>query len=187
VECLCGGRSSGFARGVRLALALLASCSTNHVGALSSVDLPSNWGLHQTTTSASDQVTREVAASLSHPASGCHHLEVALFAPLGKAFIVVSTEQRTPFMEVISYVQTCGSGTDAIHDFDQTAKVTSSVPGIGDDARITSFNNENERSDLVLWRTGQVLGFVGVEGPPNDRRITPAAAERLARRAADDG
>jgi hypothetical protein len=89
-------------------------------------------------------------------------------------------------MEVISYAQTCGSGTNALHDFDQTARVTSSVPGIGDDARIISFNNENERSDLVFWRTGQILGSVAVQGPPNDTRITPAAAERLARRAAGD-
>jgi hypothetical protein len=91
-----------------------------------------------------------VAASLSHPASRCHQSEVALFAPLGKAFVVVSTEQRTLYMEVVSYAQTCGSGTDAIHDFDQTARFTSSVPGIGDDARIISFNNENERSELVF-------------------------------------
>lgn len=170
-----------------LALALLASCSTNHVGVLSGTDLPSNWGLQQTTASASDEVTREVAASFSHPATGCHRSEVALFAPPGEPFIVVSTEQRTPYIEVVSYAQTCGSGTDAIHDFDQTAKVTARVPGIGDEARMASFNNENERSDLVFWRTGQVLGSVAVQGPPKDARITPAAAETLARRAAGDG
>ena len=91
-------------------------------------------------------------ATYSHPASGCHGLEVALFAPVDKAFIVVTTEQRTPYLEVLSYAQTCGSGANAIRDFygNRKGHLTSRATGIGDDARIASFNNAmRERPGLL--------------------------------------
>ncbi|HUI02841.1 MAG TPA: hypothetical protein VLZ77_04825 [Acidimicrobiales bacterium] len=109
---------------------------------------------------------------------------MAFFAPAGRAFVFVSAGQPVPFTEVLSYAQTCGSDTNARSDFDDLRRVAQSVSGIGDEALIASFTNKNERNVQVVWRKGQVLGSVMVQGPPHNVRITPTAVTRLAKRAA---
>ena len=106
-----------------------------------------------------------------------------MFAPPGKAFVLVFANRRAQYLEILSYASTCGSKTEARQDFDQAVRVSQRVHKIGDEAGSVSFKSDNEHSEGVLWRSGQVLGYVFVQGPPHDSRITLTAAESLARQA----
>ena len=136
-------------------------------------------------------VPRSVLASLAHGPFGCQGSYLVLFAPPGKPFVQFSLYNMTAYPEVYSSVSTCGTETNAKHVFDQITlgslpnpnRPVPNVPRIGDDARLVSFAIASGRVDVVYWRAGQDLGIVGVDGPPDDTRITPAVAEELAKRA----
>jgi hypothetical protein len=174
-------------RGTAIALAVLtsvlvASCSAAPLGSLSTSDLPSGWGLQQTTW----PFARSAVAPF-----GCKTSYVVAFAPPGRSFVRYSETAAMPYIELGSFAATCGSVANTKHVFDQITvgslpppgKTPTTIHGIGDLARLTPLDTPTGRGDLVYWRSGNSLGEVGVQGPPDDTRITPAIAEDLARRA----
>lgn len=58
------------------------------------------------------------------------------------------------------------------------------VPGVGDEAWFIDAGREADLRDYTLaWRQNDRVSFVSIEGSQNDKRITPALVELLARRA----
>jgi len=118
---------------------------------------------------------------------------LALFAPPGKPYFALSASSRMPYREVNSSASACGSEANAKRVFDQITmgslpppnESVPNVPGIGDGARLFSFDNAYGRVDAIYWRAGQELGIVSVAGPPDDTRINRAVAEDLAKKAVD--
>jgi len=118
---------------------------------------------------------------------------VVAFAPPGKQFgrFNFNANAQASYGEIASFASTCGNLANTKHVFDQITLGSLPVPGrspptvrgIGDLARIVSFGNKAGRIEVVYWRSGENLGEVAVEGPPNDTRITPAVAEELAKKA----
>jgi hypothetical protein len=98
-----------------------------------------------------------------------------------------------PYREVTSSSSTCGSNANAKAVFDQITRGSlpvrnesiPDIPGIGDEARLLSFENAYGRLDGVYWRVGKDLGIVGVAGPPDDPRINRTVAEELAKKAVE--
>jgi len=124
---------------------------------------------------------------------GCHGSHLALFAPPGKPYFALSASIPTPYREATSSASTCGSKANAKSVFDQITsgslpvpnESVPNIPGIGDDARLLSFDNAYGRVAAVYWRAGQDLGIVSVAGPADDTRINRAVAEELAKKAVD--
>lgn len=167
-----------------LALALIAGCSAAPLGSLSASDLPSGWGLQRSTW----PLPRSGVAPF-----GCKTSYVVAFAPPGKPFVRYTQTAPTPYIELASFAATCGSVANTKHVFDQITLGTVPVPGktpptihgIGDLARLAPLDTPTGRGELVYWRSGNSLGEVGVQGPPDDTSITPAVAEGLAKKAVD--
>jgi len=159
---------------------VLSACSTSsRPGVLSRADIPSYLGV-----------------SVSHSGSAGMLLPVAQFhgcKTVGVVFFSASVPnelQGNPTVSkapgIVSVAVSCPSVADAQKAFRTFLTGTGgrSVSGLGDEARL--FNVSKGGSDrlyIVGWRQSNQIGAVDVGGPPNDKRITPALAELLARRA----
>src|SRR5665811_1534411 len=93
--------------------------------------------------------------------------------------------QRTPI--VLSSGVSCTSTDYAKAAFHEAAVSTSGasrITGIGDEAILVDLSDVLNRFYIVQWRDNSRGGLISAIGPPSDKRITPALAELLARRAA---
>jgi hypothetical protein len=161
-------------------MALSACSSPSTPGVLTQADIPSD--LNMTSNSAFASVyLRENAAPR------CKKTGFASFSVPGKR---VDTTTNVPASakspEVISSSVVCPNTSDA-HIALRSGLSTPgarSVSGIGSEAILVNFGIPKTGYYVVGWRESNRVGFVFLVGASNDKRITPALAELLARRAA---
>jgi hypothetical protein len=157
---------------------LLAACSSRSTpGVLTSADIPSYLGVKANPDAAASQA-RNV-----RPAP-CKTAGIDAFGnPAGRSN---TRSGVTPQPFVVSVSLTCDSVSQAQTAFKMIKGVSDGhdVVGIGDEARLINVTEVTQRLCGVGWREGNQIGTVLVLGPIKDKRITPALAELLARRAA---
>jgi hypothetical protein len=160
----------------------LSACSSPTSGVLSSADIPNYLGVKYNP-SASASASASAARSVRHVP--CNPTTDAVFDGFKKPYPPTITS--TAF--------SCASDSQAQRYFNATKVGAKSDPipgakghsvrGIGDEAW---FIDQGRASDLnfytLVWRQGNRVRLVSVEGPISDKRITPALIELLARRAA---
>jgi hypothetical protein len=162
------------------ALALSACSSPSPPGVLAQADIPSFLGVKLNPPEAPMDARVVLSAPCHKPASAV-------------AAVFKSRKSLSP--TVTSIAVSCPGISQAQKFFD-TRKVGArgyplpevkghSLTGIGDEAW---FIDQGGKADLrdytVVWRQVNRVSSVSVEGPRSDKRITPALAELLARRAA---
>jgi len=159
------------------AVALSACGSSLTPGVLTQSDIPSHLGVKL------------------NPAESASEAQVRS-APCKVAASVVFDGSKKPYSPTITSVGLSCASISQAQQYFNTTKVGGngyplpgvrghSVPGIGDDAW---FIDQGRESDLrfytLVWRQGDRVSLVSVEGPVSDKRITPGLAELLARRVA---
>lgn len=156
------------------AVALSACGGSPTPGVLTQAEIPSYLGVtaHPSVPSSAAGVVQ----SILH----CKRVNLELFAVPGK----LSRFGASPV--IISSLQSCATIADAKSVFPFSRGSGHAVKGIGNDAELVGngISPQGVRADLIEWRDGSHVGLILLEGPPSDKRITPALAELLARRAA---
>jgi hypothetical protein len=169
-------RRVGFALLITLAVALSACGGTSTPSLLTQSDVPSNLGV-KSDPSAAATLERQ---DKSPPA--CKKAGTAVFGPHP-----LSTHLPTSLL-VVNVDWSCTSPSTTKKAFDIFLKQLGGrmVPGIGNEAALanTGGDAEFERSFTVDWYENTRVGALIIQGGPKDKRITPALAELLARRAA---
>ena len=172
-------RSAGVWLAVSTATLALSACSSSTPGLLSQSDIPSDLGVKYNPSAGPDARSLRLAPCRK-PAS---------------AVVATFTSGKPVYPIVNSLAVSCPNVSQAQMFFD-TRKVGArgypiprikghSFPGIGDEAWIVDEGGGSDLRDYSLaWRQGNRVSSVTVEGLLSDKRITPALAELLARRAA---
>lgn len=163
------------------ALALSACSSPQTPGVLTQADIPSYLGVR-----ADPSATGSGLAVFSAPCKGAKSLTFD-----GSWRHLKAGPSSIP--DVTSIAVSCASVSQAQRYFNTRSGGRGyplpgvkghSVAGIGDEAWLTDVSNTQIRDYTVGWRQDDRVMFVMVEGPSTDKRITPALAKLLARRAA---
>jgi len=165
-----------------IALILSACGSSPTPGVLTQSDIPSYLGV-KLDLSESAYATRKEPSQTGH----CTKIGITVFTvPTTQVDNTTQLPTSTKSPEVSSSSLSCRSASDA-QDL-VTSGVTHYherlVSGIGNEAWLANVSQPGERHYVVFWRDNNDIGSVDTVGAPNDRRITPALAELLARRAA---
>ena len=159
------------------AVALSACGGSSTSGVLTQSDIPSYLGV-KANRSASD-AERKREARTPH----CTVTGVVVFSVPGKA-----VKAQSPLVSsaptVLSADLSCVSVADARSAFNLIKDGGQAVPGIGNEALLINVGSGDGVGYAIGWRQGDRVSLVSVGGPPNDKRITAALAELLARRVA---
>ena len=162
------------------AVALSACSSSPTPGVLTQSDIPSYLGV-KLNPSESAYATRNEPSQTGH----CTKVGITVFTVPGTR--VDNTTQlptSTESPEVSSSSLSCRNTSDAqgmlmngvAHYHERL------VSGIGNEAWLANGSQPEERHYVVFWRHNDDIGSVDTVGAPNDKHITPALAELLARR-----
>jgi hypothetical protein len=164
------------------AVALSACGSSSTPGLLTQADIPSHLGV-RLDQSESAYATRIEPSQTGHCAKiGINYFDVQGTRENDTTRVPVVT--KSP--EVSSSSLSCKSTSDAQDMLSDgvTHYHERSLSGIGNEAWLANASQPGERHYVVFWRQNNDVGSVTILGTPNDKRITPALAESLARRAA---
>jgi len=162
----------------------LSACSSSS-GTLTESDIPSYLHLVQNTSEPS------LLNDIFPRWPGCTSSSVVAFTPVGKRVIgVSSSEGGAEYVEVLSFVSSCGTSSKAHASFANVFQPAPNshrafvpplkrVAGVGNEAVLLD-EVFGDRSYALLWLSGPHLGFVFVQGPPGDTHVTLGLAKQLA-------
>jgi len=158
---------------------VLAACGSPARGLLTSADIPSNLGVQANAAFSASQESQ--LSSTAH----CKRAGEVVFNVPGKGVQPGSLLTAAKAPEIVNVYTSCDSTGHAHAAFAAAVKDLggTSVPRIGDEAKLLDLSNSGERAYFVEWRQNTQVGLLLVAGAPGDARITSGLAETLARRA----
>lgn len=172
------------------ALLAIASCGGSTSSRLITAASPSFLGL-QSDPAAFNTVAGGAGLAEPLPAGGgvsCAVVSHQAFIPPGQTGEAAGGEGVTfTYAEVLSIEWRCQNVAQARMGYGVLAKGATSVSGVADEAEVLSVGNEpdqgfpNDHVYMVKWRKGEFVGALQLVGPQSDGRVTPDAAESLAR------
>ena len=188
--------------GIRRRLAVLAmglsgisfaACGAASPLVLTSADIPSFLGVHAnpgvfTTVAGGEETVMPMPIG---PHEQCPEWYHNAFVPPGRHGEAAAGEGvPITYAEVMILAWHCADLSQARLGFHLLSDSRQSVTGVSDQAAILNRTDDSNdgypdsRVFIIDWREGQAVGALELAGPDSDKRITPALAELLARRAA---
>jgi len=161
----------------------ISSCGAAAPGALTQSDIPGYLGLHE------NRIAEAGLLRSAHPGRLCHgaSVSVAAFTAPGQNLSSIFDKDTLSHDQVLSDVVMCPHATSVSAVFRNNLKQAHPVElveGIGQRAFLSTLDPE-ARSFSIEWLNGSMLGYLVLQGPSNDSRITVALTAMLARRAVE--
>ena len=164
-----------------IATVVLSECSSSTPGLLTQSDIPSYLAVTANASATNSQALLESAPDR------CKQAGVAIFsrprASVIATDLILNNSPSSP--EIISTSISCPSESDAHLAYETYARDWGrhSILHLGAEADLGKLL-PSTRNFIVGWRQNTAIGWLLLAGAPDDKRITPALAELLARRAA---